>query len=255
MSQYQFGAGNFFGVMPGPAPTPIRLAGLQDVTIDFKGNIKELYGQNQFALATAKGQVKVTGKAKFANISVSAYNTLFFGQEKVESGQIKFRDNHILKIPDTGDMEIDIPMPAGESTAKWHSDMGIIDAATGKIFTRIDKTGTPAALEYKIDDEDGTYTFSADDKEKTIYVSYLYEVKGKGKTLTLYNQQTGLAPTFKGIFTGQFSGKQLLMILNACTSNSLKMIDTKLEDFSVPEMEFSASVDDAGVLGTLSAEE
>ena len=77
----------------------------------------------------------------------------------------------------------------------------------------------------------------------------------RGETITINNQLMGEAPTFKGIFNGRFSGKQMTLILNNCVSSKLSLIGTKLEDFSIPEFDFSASANDAGRVGTLSSAE
>jgi hypothetical protein len=42
---------------------------LQDVSVDISGDIKELYGQNQFAEAVARGKAKISCKAKFGRIN------------------------------------------------------------------------------------------------------------------------------------------------------------------------------------------
>ena len=52
---------------------------LQDVQIDFNWSDKELYGQLQFPVAIARGQGKITGKAKFAQILGLLYSDMFFG--------------------------------------------------------------------------------------------------------------------------------------------------------------------------------
>ena len=78
--QFGFGAGTLYGVRNDIANgTPIRFGALQDVSIDFAGDVKELYGQSQFALDAARGKTKITGKAKFAQISASILTNMFFG--------------------------------------------------------------------------------------------------------------------------------------------------------------------------------
>lgn len=245
MGLYHFGAGNFFGISPGATPTPVRLGVLQDIDINFSGNIKELFGQNKFAAAVAQGQMKVQGKAKFASISAAAYNTLFFGQSAgAVAGQTKFVDMEPLTLTtNTGTVA---------QGAKFTLDLGAIHPDTGASLIRV--ATAPAVGQYSVTTA-GVYTFNAEMTGKKPYVSYMWTDPAVGKTLTLTNSAMGLAPTFKGIFTGGFGGKQIVMVLNACVSSKLKLIDTKSEDFSIPELEFGASVDDAGVLGFLSTDE
>src|ERR1700761_3332895 len=87
-NQFAFGSGLLYGLRNDTAiATPRRLGVLQDVEIDFEGDIKELYGQFQFPVDVARGKVKITGKAKFATISVAVYNDLYFGQGPTTTGQ------------------------------------------------------------------------------------------------------------------------------------------------------------------------
>jgi len=46
----------------------MKFGTLQDVSIDFSGDIKE-FGQYQFAFDTARGKIKIQWKAKFATIN------------------------------------------------------------------------------------------------------------------------------------------------------------------------------------------
>lgn len=86
--QLTFGSGDVFVRMitdaygnPVTDATPVRIAGLQEMSVDLQAELKEFYGQNQFALAVAQGKVKVSGKMKGALINGLALNTLFFGSE------------------------------------------------------------------------------------------------------------------------------------------------------------------------------
>lgn len=242
MSQYLFGAGFMFCIPKVDVPTPRPLGTLQDVSIEFSGSIKELFGQNQFAEATARGQQKVSGKAKFAKINIDTYNDLYFN-ETVEVGQnlAAINEGHI--IPSDGVVE-----PQNDN---FLTDLGAIYADTGKSLKRV--AATPGSGEYTLNAGTGEYLFATADANKQVYLSYLYTDQATGKTIIINNQPMGEAPTFKGIFNGRFSGLQTTLILNSCTSSKLNLIGTKLEDFNIPEFDFSASVDAGGRLGTLSA--
>jgi hypothetical protein len=86
--QYGFGSGVLYGIRTDIANgTPVRFGTLQDVSIDFSGEIKELYGQQQYPVDTARGKTKIEGKAKFAQISAGQFNNLFFGQTLQSGGQ------------------------------------------------------------------------------------------------------------------------------------------------------------------------
>ena len=59
---------------------PFSSAPLQDVSLDISFSSKQLFGQYQFPIALARGEGKITGKAKFANIDGPLFNDCFFGQ-------------------------------------------------------------------------------------------------------------------------------------------------------------------------------
>ncbi len=78
---YNFGTGQVFAIPSGQTyPTPMQFGTLQDIDVSFDATVKPLVGQLQYAVALARGEVKVSGKAKFARMSASAYNNIFLGQ-------------------------------------------------------------------------------------------------------------------------------------------------------------------------------
>jgi len=78
--QFGFGAGTLYATRNDIANgTPIRFGAMQDISIDFAGEVKELYGQSQYPLDAARGKIKLTGKAKFAQISALIMTNMFFG--------------------------------------------------------------------------------------------------------------------------------------------------------------------------------
>jgi len=80
--QLSFGSGALWGERTdviGSGIGPRQFGVLQDIQIDFDWSDKELYGQLQFPVAIARGQGKITGKAKFAQILGLLYSDIFFG--------------------------------------------------------------------------------------------------------------------------------------------------------------------------------
>lgn len=239
---YQFGAGKMFGIdTTGTVPIVTRFGTLQEVSVDFAGDIKQLFGQNKYADAVAQGQVKVTGKAKWGKITAQAYNTLFFNGD-LATGMTCVADDEPGVIPSATAYTIQV-----KNNTTYAMDLGVIYEDTGIPLTRVETV--TAAGQYSV--TAGTYTFHADDAGKGVYTSYGY-TSTSGKTITLRNSATGNAVTWKGVFNGVFSGKQTTMILNSCVSSKLNAISTKVEDFNVPELDFSASVDSSGILGKMS---
>jgi len=79
--QLSFGSGAVWGERTdatGSGIGPRQFGILQEIQIDFDWSDKELYGQLQFPVAIARGQGKITGKAKFAQIVGLLYSDIFF---------------------------------------------------------------------------------------------------------------------------------------------------------------------------------
>ena len=75
-----FGIGALWGQrtdVPGVGPDQFGV--LQDNSIDFSFELKELYSQLQFPIDIARGKGKITGKAKRARNFSTLYADRFFG--------------------------------------------------------------------------------------------------------------------------------------------------------------------------------
>lgn len=245
MSTFLFGAGDFYGVplldANGNAisnATPVKIGGVQEIGLDFSGDLKELYGQNQFALAIARGKVKVTGKVKGAQINGAALNSLFFGQS-MSSGTLSVAYTDLIgaAIPTTPFQLT--PTPPGGGT--WTGDLGVVDA-NGVPMTKV--ASAPATGQYSV--STGIYTFAAADVGKTVFVNYLYSsTSSTAQKIAVRNIAMGAAPTFKAYMQTTFQGKRALVVLYSATSSKLNMFSTKLDDFSIPEFDFSGQSDSA----------
>jgi hypothetical protein len=132
---------------------PFAFGALQDVSVDFNGDIKQLFGQYQFALDTARGKTKIEWKASTGNIDVNAFNQVFFG-ETVETGdELKQVFNEAGTIPAT---PFQLTATHG---ADFIMDLGVYYALTGLPLTQI-ASGTP--IDRSIQGlAAGVYTFAA----------------------------------------------------------------------------------------------
>lgn len=253
MPVYEFGSGVLWAVptitLAGVAvttPTPVPFGALQDVSLDFSFSKKELYGQYQFPLAVARGTGKVTGKAKMARITASAFN-LVFGETQ-NTGEIKgvFGEDATLAA---SPVAISVT-----NSATWVTDLGVSFAATGLPLTRV-ATGSPAPATGQYSCASGIYTFAAADALKAVKISYTYTTAlAPGVNFTINNQLIGLQPFFKIVLHQSFQGKVMNVTLNRCEAEKLTFA-TKLEDFVIPEIDFSAMADDSNILGTISIAE
>src|SRR5690242_206545 len=253
--QLAFGAGALWGNrtdVTGSGIGPDQFGILQEVQIDWDWTTKELWGQYQFPLDIARGQGKITGKAKFARIFGAIYGDLFFGQTAA-TGQLTVSENEAAAVPATG------PYTAAVANAAVYSDdLGVYYAAGSSAGNRMTRVTTPSAAgQYSVNTATGIYTFAAADAGAAVLISYLYTAVS-GKKLVLTNQFAGFTPTFKATFyTLKTTGgvpAALSLVLNACTATKLSL-PTKTDDYEIQEFDFSAFADAAGAIGTLSTNE
>ena len=81
--------------------------------------------------------------------------------------------------------------------------------------------------------------------------NYTYQVQSTGQSFPVINQLTGTTPTFAAQFYTTFQGQAISLKLRNCTSSKLSF-GTKLEDFVVPEFDFSCFADATGTVMTWS---
>jgi len=85
-------------------------------------------------------------------------------------------------------------------------------------------------------------------------LSYTYNVATSGSKITLTNQLMGATPTFKATFYTTYNGSGTALRLNACTANKLSF-PTKVDTWTISELDFSAFADASGTIGYLSTVE
>src|SRR5579862_4415926 len=96
---FQIGSGTLFALRTDiTGATPIKLGALQDTQIDFSGDLKALYGQNQYALAIGRSKTKIEVRSKFANIDGRTWNNTYFGGT-LSSGSALTSENEAQSIP------------------------------------------------------------------------------------------------------------------------------------------------------------
>lgn len=239
---YSFGSGVLLGTRTDIAnATPVNFGLVQEVTIDENATIKELRGQFQRPVAMARGTIKTTGKAKVARISGIAFANLFYGVTP-SAGQLA------TSFAEGGTVAATTPFTfTVANAATFVDDDGALYATTGLPLTKV--SSAPATGQYSV--ASGVYTFNSADAGKAILASYTYTVSGAGHKFTVANQLLGTTPTFQALFYTTFQGQAITLKLNNCTSNKLSF-HTKLEDFVMPEFDFSCFADAAGNVMTWS---
>lgn len=245
MPTYGFGAGALWGTPTTDAtgaaianPTPILFGTLQDVSVDLSGDVKQLYGQNQFPDAVARGKMKVDGKAKFARINGLLLNSLFFGQTVSSGIFADYYDVTGTTVPASSPYTLTVTPP---SSGTFAADLGVRDS-NGNPMTAV--ASSPTSGQYTV--AAGVYTFAAADTGKTVFISYQYTATDTtAKNSTVSNLQMGAAPTFRCDLTRGFNGKYNALSLFACVGTKLSFA-TKNDDFEIPEFDFSAFADSSG---------
>lgn len=241
---YSFGSGVLLGTRTDILnATPLNFGLVQEVTIDESATIKELTGQFQRPVAIARGTIKTTGKAKVARISGMAFANLYYGVTPT-AGQIATSFAEADTVAATAPFTVTVA-----NSATFVADAGVLYATTGLPLTLV--ASTPAAGQYSVNTSAGVYTFNSADAGKAVLASYTYTVGGAGQKFTVANQLLGTTPTFQAVFYTTFQGQAISLRLNNCTSNKLSF-HTKLEDFIMPEFDFSCFADAAGNVMTWS---
>ena len=241
-----FGAGEMIGIPLfdsfGNAiatPTPVRIGTMQEMGLDFSGDIKELFGQNTFPVEAARGKTKLEGKVKGASINGAALNTLFLGQTMTTPGtQADYNTDNTGTVLTSTTVTPTVP-----NSGTWSADGGVNDG-NDTPFTRV--ASAPTTRQYSV--SAGVYTFAAADNGLTVFISYRYTFASPlAKVITIANTAMGAAPSFAVAMICKYGGKRALVELNRVVSSKLTFLATKLDDFNIPEFSFSGQQYNGGI--------
>lgn len=245
--EFGFGSGLLTGINTSSTglQVPRRFGALQDVSIEFTGETKELFGQYQYPIDTARGKTKITGKAKLAEINTGAYNDLFFGQTEA-TGQLKYAFNETTTLG-TGAASYTI----ANSGSTPLTDEGVFyTTPLGNQLTPV--SSAPASGQYTFNASTGVYGFAAADAGALMSVNYLYTV-ATGHNIAISGAVLmGNTPRFKATFFQQYENNQVVLVLNACVSSRLTF-PTRIDDYVIEDMDFSAFADSNGNVGSWNA--
>lgn len=246
MGQFAFGSGTLWAVRTDVADsTPYQFGILQDVAPEFSRNVKELHGGYAFPVAVAGGSGKISFKAKFAQINGRIFSDLFFGAT-ANTGQTKIANREAGTIPTT---PFAITVTNG---ATWVEDLGVLNA-TGVPMIKVSSAATPTTGQYKCT-TGGVYTFAAADTGLAVSISYTYSVAATGLKQIVANPLLGVQPIFAAHLVATWGGKDITFKFHQCIATKLTFT-TKLEDFMIPEFDFSGFADASNNLVTISTVE
>ena len=235
MSQYVFGTGQLFA-MPVGGGAPLRFGALQDVSVDFSGDIKTLHGQYQFPLDVARGKSKVEWSANSGNIDVEAFNQVYFGGTVAAGDEVVQAFNETATVPATP-FQVTV-----DQAADFVMDLGVYNASTAAPLKQV--AATPATGEYSVSAA-GVYTFNTADEGLNVLINYLYESAATGGSLEVANQLMGDTPRFQLVLSQTYAAKTFTLILYANVAEKLSL-PIKQDDYLVGEISGQSFADDAG---------
>lgn len=258
MPQLSFGPGAAWGErvdVTGSGIGPRQFGIMQDISVDYDFTDKELYGQFQFPVALARGQGKIAVKIKEAQLINELFGDVFFGLSSTV-GQVGIAQDEANNIPASTPWQVTV-----SNAATFTYDLGVKYALTGLGFSRV--TSPSGAGQYSVNQATGVYTFSTADANAAVLISYRYGITTSGSLLTITNQLQGTTPIARVTFYQKISpplfgqtvtSRPLALVFNACVASKLSLA-TKIDDWTIPEIDLSAYADASGTIGYLSTVE
>jgi hypothetical protein len=251
MTAYAFGTGTLIAKRTDTANTaPFMFGVLQSVSLDFDQKLESLIGQNKVAVALGDGELKITGKAKFARIQMTMFNNLLIGQSTTTGGLQMTSAGESTTIPSSP-----YTYTVTNSSLTPLEDFGVFYQSSG--IQLVPVASGPTVGQYSFNASTGVYTFAAADAGVAVYVYYTYSAT-TGNKMAYANQLMGTAPIFEVYFkttTSNFGApKDVTIKLNACKSSKLSLSFTS-QKFTIPEFDFQAMADVSGNVFTLTTTE
>jgi hypothetical protein len=238
---YSFGPGNIVIVPTSDnagnlitTPTPIKVASLQSFSVDETSDEKLLYGQGKYAEDAADGKSKLTAKGTNARVQARLWHAVRYGQTLANGIDRMYIDTTGTAIPAAPGPYTITPTPPSSGT--FVKDLGVAVLSNGVVMTRI-ASGTPTTGQYTV--SSGVYTFAAADAGVTVLINYEYTATSTSAAiLDIYNTPMGSSPRFELQFQTSYSGEFLTYIFPNVKCNKLSLA-TKLDDYTIPELDFT----------------
>ena len=238
-----FGVGRAFLIPNVANPTPTRLLVPQSQSIDIKSKVEELFGENIFAEAIAKGETSVTGKAEYAKSVASVLANII-------SGNGSSTGNYAEADKEAGTVAATTPYTySAVNAATFLFDLGARNVATGVPYACVASGSEVAGKSYSV--AAGVYKFAAGDEGVNIQVSYAYSSATAGVSVSLTNQAQGPSTSFQAVHVFPWGAEQDMVVLNNCIASSASLLSAKKSGFGNSTIDYSAAVNSNGVLGTV----
>jgi hypothetical protein len=219
-------------------PLSVNVGYANEFSIELAGSTKSLFGQYQFPLVAARGTVKATGKIKAAVLSGLAWNSFFFGASFSAGG-----DQYYLPEAHT--------VASSTQQVNNHTngivDLGVSYQSNGLPLQRV-AAGSEAAGKYSVASSTGTYSFAVGDEVALNFNYSNFSSTAAGQQLNVTNQLIGSNPTFQLDYwtnLNQPAAKPFSVRVFGGIADKLALA-AKLEDFIMPEFDFSIFADNSG---------
>ena len=238
-------------IQPSNATQPVELGVLQEVSIDFTINKKELKGQNRYPILIAQSDGSVSGKASMARFNPQTLGTLLGATTTTGAtllGNVGGPGQTAQLIPSTPFQVTVVPPSSGV----FSNDGGVILVGSSELFnkpmTRI-ATGTPTTGQYIVNTSTGKYTFAVADVGKQIVIDYIYTTSATSTTtITIPNPVMGNTYPFSLWARSSLQGQDCVIKFNNVISGKLSM-PLKLGEWSIFDFDFDVFADGSGNIG------
>lgn len=242
-----FGAGRVFMRSNATNPTPVRSLVPQSQSIDMKRKVESLFGERQLAVAVGAGEMEITGKVEFGKTNARIFSDIMFGVSQ-STGSYLQADKEAGTVPGSSTYVITVA-----NATNFQFDLGVINAATGVIYTRVASGSEVAGASYSVVESGvnkGKYTFALGDANGNMLISYVYSSSSIGSTVAISNQQQGLTGLFQAVHVLPWGAQQDMIVFNNCLAASTS-ISAKKSGFGMTSFDYQASADNNDVLGTM----
>jgi len=233
MAQYNFGTGALFVTDSSTPAQSTQVGVLKDISLEISVDTKELRGSYTYPVDIARAGGKISGKAKFAQISGRLINAIIGGTQTAGATVIG-SNNEAGTVPATSPYTITVA-----NTTGW-SDLGVYDVTSSKFMTRV--ASGPTTGQYSA--TAGVYTFAAADLSHSVQISYSY-TSATANTVTLTNGLMGAGTTYKISLFNTYKGKNVGVTLYAATLGKYSFA-MKNEDFTDEDLDFMSFADASG---------
>ena len=211
--------------------TPRDLLTIQETSFDFKGDIKNLMGEGQFAVDSAVGSIEISMKCKNGQLNPTTFADIYFGKSIAQNGEMYVKAESITVAAGTA------TLAGGALSAQ---DLGVYNSVTGLQYTRV--ASAPTAGQY-IWGANGVLTFNVSENAQVLLASYIKTDNTTMQSFTANNELAGTTVTLEAFFHKKMrDGRQFNMHFYNVIIPSLNFA-YKINDYTMPEFTMQAFAD------------